>query len=146
MESMSVLAAAMNESLLQSHDGTVRVAPACRGGQAARFTLHAAGGFVVSAEVRDGAALWVHVESLRGGELRIARPWERFHVFRDGAGRPSPEGEVLSLATRPGERLLLAPGADAAATWKLAAASPEANAAHKVDSTGRAMLGLPRLF
>lgn len=44
MESMSVLACAMNEALFQGHDGVIRVAPAA-GRRTARFTLQAAAGF-----------------------------------------------------------------------------------------------------
>ena len=75
MESMSVLACAMNESLLQSHDGVLRVAPAARSEGHARFTLHAVGGFVVSAELADG----------RG----------RVDCHRKHAGRGMPVGESV---------------------------------------------------
>ena len=75
MESMSVLACALNESLLQSHDGTLRVAPATHPAQRARFTLHARGGFVVSAELADGVPVWVAVQSRRSGLCRLQNPW-----------------------------------------------------------------------
>lgn len=54
MEAGAVIAAAINESLLQSHDGVLRIAPAKFTDGKARFTLHAIGGFVVSAEVENG--------------------------------------------------------------------------------------------
>ena len=73
MESMSVLACAMNEALLQSHDGVVRVAPAA-GTRDARFTLHATGGFVVSAEIEKGVVRWVSIVSRFGGLCRFEDP------------------------------------------------------------------------
>jgi alpha-L-fucosidase 2 len=146
MESMSVLSAAMNEALLQSHDGTIRVAPACRAKQAARFTLHAAGGFVVSAEIRDGRPLWVHVESRVGGALRVASPWPACHVTRNGRPDGEVSAAVAELLVEKGERVLLTPDRATVDGWEVAAAEPRENASHKVDGTGRAMLGLPRMF
>ena len=69
MESMSVLACAMNESLLQSYDGIIRVAPAIKKGQNARFTLHAIDGFVVSAEIKNGKPIYVCIRSQLGKNL-----------------------------------------------------------------------------
>ena len=77
MESMSVLSTAMNESLLQSYDGILRVFPAFPDDKTGRFTLHAVGGFVVSAEIRKGEVQWVSVKSLLGNPCRLELPWSK---------------------------------------------------------------------
>ncbi len=146
MESMSVLATAMNEALLQSHDGIVRVAPACDAGQAARFTLHAVGGFVVSAEILAGRPRWVAVSSQRGGPLRLENPWGSCHIVRNGIPESVCDARIVECATRPADRLLLAPDRETLNSWQTVPTHAVANEACKIDATGFAMLGLPRMF
>ena len=146
MESMSVLATAMNESLLQSHEGLLRVAPAVHEGQSARFTLHAEGGFVVSAEVEKGAPRWVCVESLRGGPLELANPWNIAFIQRDGGDREAVEDGIVALETRAGERIVCAADEDAESRWEVISVRHDANKGPKSDSAGSAMLGLPRMY
>lgn len=66
----------INEMLLQSQGGTIRVFPAWdrNVGDAAFFSLRARGAFLVSAEMRDGETAYVIVRSLRGIDCRIADP------------------------------------------------------------------------
>jgi len=85
MESMSILACTVNEALLQSHGGVIRVAPAVKRDQNARFTLHARGGFIVSTEITHGQVLWIHLRSLHGERCVIASPWPACALFRNGA-------------------------------------------------------------
>lgn len=146
MESMSVLAAAMNEALLHSHDGVLRLAPAVTAEQRARFTLHAVGGFVVSAEIADGQPLWVFVESRLGGTLRLARPWPEVHLYRGADYLGCRTEAEVTVDTVPGERLLFTPEPAPPATWMVQAEDPAPNAAPKLSRGGDARLGLPRLF
>lgn len=146
MESMSVLACAMNEALLQSHDGVLRIAPAAASTGHARFSLHAVGGFVVSAEVEDGAPLWVYVESRRGGECVLENPWPQAHIRRNGQACAEEEAHLLRIGTAPGDKLLFTPNAQAAADWNVVPLECAANAAAKLCPDGWAQLGLPRMF
>jgi alpha-L-fucosidase 2 len=146
MESMSVLACALNESLLQSHDGVLRIAPAATPDQNARFTLHAAGGFVVSAEIEQDAAQWVAIESRRGGTCRVANPWAIAHLYHGGALVGSLDSRTVVFDTLPGERYVLAPSPEVMANWQLTPAAPLRNDASKATATKRASLGLPRMF
>ena len=102
----------LQECLLQSHDGVIRVAPALSGRVGGLFRLRAEGGFLVSAELVDGRARYVAVESERGGVCRVANPF-------DDACRVTVGGhEVLVakvarvvFATEPGRTYLLEPEA-----------------------------------
>ncbi|MHB1295949.1 MAG: glycosyl hydrolase family 95 catalytic domain-containing protein [Anaerolineae bacterium] len=145
MESMSVLATAMNEALLQSHDGVLRIAPAATGA-AARFTLHAVGGYTVSAELREGTPLWVAIESTRGGACLLANPWPTAYPTCDGRALPADSSRTLCLETSAGQRWLLAPTPDAAADWQVAPEEFAPNADAKCSADGRAQIGLPRMF
>lgn len=145
MESMSVLSCATNESLLDAHDGIIRIGLAARRDGRSRFTLHAPGGFVVSSEIVDGKPLWVHVLSLHGKACRIASPWESAWILRDGRRVESRE-DVLVFEPRPGESFLLAPNEGTLHVWEAVSEACAPNAAPKQTPSGRASLGLPRMF
>jgi hypothetical protein len=68
---------AINESLLQSHTGKIRVFPALPGDSsfAARFTLLASGGFLVSSEREAGEIKYVGLRSLAGKPATVVNPW-----------------------------------------------------------------------
>lgn len=141
MESMSVLAAAMNEAMLQSHDGVIRVAPAAAKGRSARFTLHAQGGFVVSAEIADGQPLWISVESRRGGICRLANPWTVACVSCDGRQIIRGNEAILEARTVPGERLMFSPESENMLKWPMETVDYPANAEPKSGGL-LAVLGL----
>jgi len=67
----------LNEMLLQSYDGVIRLfpaAPACE--KDVRFhSLRAQGGFLVSAERRDNRVMYALVKSLHGNTLRMRNPF-----------------------------------------------------------------------
>lgn len=146
MESMSVLACAMNESLLQSHGGTVRVAPAVLDTRSARFTLHAEGGFVVSSEVRDGKPLWINVKCLRGGVCRLANPWPRAYLFRNGSPAGSDEGAEIVRETEVGDQWFCSPSEDVLEGWETEPTDFGSNASPKASPSGKSWLGIPRMF
>ncbi len=146
LEASSVFAAALNESLLQSHDGLIRIAPAVARDRNARFTLHAIGGFVVSAEVRGGAPAWVAIRSLRGETCLVANPWPEARLYRNGKLRSRTGERTIRLPTRPGDRLVLAPTEAAWRDWRTEAVDYPSNAKEKTSPGGQTSLGLPRMF
>ncbi|MFH1006842.1 MAG: hypothetical protein V1800_04975 [Candidatus Latescibacterota bacterium] len=146
MESMSVLACALNESLLQSHDRILRIAPAALDTQDARFTLHAVGGFVVSAEIREGSPAWIFVESLHGNPCTMENPWPKAHLYRAGQLALSTVEKQVTFQTEPGERLMMVPEQGFFGQWETKPATYERNEAPKTDATGRVTLGLARMF
>ncbi len=100
-EPMGVLSAALNESLLQSHAGHVRVFPAAGDGL---FRLHAEGDFMVTAEKKDGRVLYVAAESRRGGLFTLQSPFSSAETVRSGR-----EEIPFTSETRAGERFLSFP-------------------------------------
>jgi hypothetical protein len=112
LEAGSVLEAAIDEMLLQSHSGHLRVLPAIPDDWEGRFKLHAVGGFVVTAERKAGRTLYVAIESTRGGACRLVNPWPGEPVrVRDhaDADKPLVEGtdEKLRFETRAGHVYLV---------------------------------------
>ena len=146
MEAMSVLACAMNESLLQSHDGILRVAPAAIPLRDGRFTLHGAGGFVVFAEIRLAEPLWIAVESRLGKSCRVENPWPIACLYHNGALVSSQEGRVVEFSTVSGSRYLLVPEPGIVESWTVEPVSYQRNSAPKKSPYGKAFLGLPRMF
>jgi hypothetical protein len=70
------------------------------------------GGFLVSAEQRDGNVTRIEITSTVGGRLRLLSPWSAIAVRR-GAENPvalTPDARgVVTLQTRPDEELVLIP-------------------------------------
>jgi hypothetical protein len=76
LEPMSICASTINELLLQSNEGKIRVFPAVPKGWNPAFKLRARGAFIVSSERKeDGAIPAVHIRSLKGNECKIVNPW-----------------------------------------------------------------------
>jgi len=72
------LPAVINECLMQSYTGVIRLFPNARGLGRARFNeLRAVGAFLVSAQWQGGGILSrVIIKSLAGSRCRIIRPWD----------------------------------------------------------------------
>jgi len=146
MEAMSVLATTLNEVLLQSHDGLIRVAPAAVKEQTARFTLHAQNGLVVSAEIVAGRPAWVAVGSKLGKPCRVANPWRRAVVYENGRKLLECKKKQIEFATVTGKQYLLVPDEAVAREWQTVPARPKPNAQVKTHASQYATLGLPRRF
>lgn len=87
-ETLPILATAVNESLLQSHDGTLRLFPAVDKTDAVSFSLAAVGGFIVNA-VYDSGKFFAEIFSKYGFELKIAfYNVEEKIIFTDEDGKP----------------------------------------------------------
>jgi len=83
---------AVNEMLMQSHQGVIRLFPCWPKDQDARFTnLRAQGGFLVTAEQQGGKVTRLEITSTVGGKLRLLDPWS---------------GKISERQTQPGGKLL----------------------------------------
>ena len=98
---------AINESLLQSYNGKIRVFPALPNDPTfvGRFTLLANGGFLVSSECESGQIEYVAIKSLYGRIAMLMNPWinERVRVVRmaDGVTVLRTSQRQFALQTKP---------------------------------------------
>jgi len=121
IETCGGITVGVNEMLLQSHEGVIRLFPVWPRERPARFeTLRAAGAFLVSAELRGGAVQPVTVESEKGCDCTVQNPWpgEQPAVFElnDGAEAAvevDAAGGRFTFKTRTGGRYVVRPEASA---------------------------------
>ncbi len=111
-ETLPVLATAVNEMLLQSYDGTVRLFCAVKRDASYAFSLFAEGGFEVSA-VYDKGSFSAKITSSRGGTLKLAAEnTDGFCVYDDCKKTLASVniGEICELETAPGTVIYAASG------------------------------------
>ena len=78
----------INECLMQSYDGTIRLFPNWPPEKDAEFhNLRAAGAFLVSATLENGKVRGIEITSEAGGRLKILLPW------KDGASNNRDDGK-----------------------------------------------------
>lgn len=70
IETLSIISTGINEMLLQSYDGNIRLFPAVRKFDELSFKLAATGGFLVSAVYKNGEFTAL-IESIRGEDLKV---------------------------------------------------------------------------
>jgi hypothetical protein len=100
----------VQEVLLQSHNGLIRVLPAVAGTWSGVFRLRAEGGFLVAADFARGEARLVEVESLLGRKCGIENPWDEACVVHS-ADRivVRSKDRVVEFETVPGRVYVLTP-------------------------------------
>ena len=106
LEGNFAFAAGVQEMLLQSHAGALRVFPAVPAAwrNAAFRTLRARGAFLVSARKSGGAVEEVEVIAEKGGRLRLTNPFSgEFSI--DGRRGEAGVREIV-LDTQPGQRVV----------------------------------------
>ena len=105
------LPAVINECLMQSYDGVIRLFPNWPAASDASFsTLRARGAFLVSAALEGGQVQPVGIHSERGGVCRVLHPWPGRQVAVEGASDVKVDKEgVISFQTRSGEDYVIRP-------------------------------------
>jgi hypothetical protein len=109
-EMFSVVPCTIQEMLMQSFDGTIRLFPNWPKNQDARFgTLRARGAFLVSAELKGGVVSGVSIRSERGGNCVLVNPWpgRKVKVTRGSKSIELAGDERLTIETRAGESLAI---------------------------------------
>ncbi|MBM3500781.1 MAG: hypothetical protein FJX74_19145 [Armatimonadetes bacterium] len=101
------ICAPLQEMMLQSYGGVLRVFPCWPKAVPASFTtFRAEGAFLVSASWQDGAVTSLAILSEKGGPCRLYSPWEGGLAVRDAAGRDvtveGPEEGIHRFETEPG--------------------------------------------
>jgi hypothetical protein len=82
------MAAPLQEMLLQSYGGVLRVFPCWPAGVAANFTtLRAEGAFLVSASWKEGRVASLEIRSEKGGPCRLFAPWPEGVAVETAAGQ-----------------------------------------------------------
>lgn len=123
LEPGAVLQTTINEMLLQSYDGTIRLCPAIPKEWNGVFSLWAEGGFRVTARVVGGKATEAVVHSTRGQDCRVAphpdgaspSAWTITETASDAPVKATLDGDALVFPTQVGKSYRIAPrGAPAA--------------------------------
>lgn len=112
IEDCSAVPACLQEMLLQSYEGVIRLFPVWPEDRDARFgKLRGAGAFVISAERKDREVQYVVIESEKGRPCTIQNPWpgNNILVYRNGKLAETAEGERFTVETSCGEQLVLVP-------------------------------------
>ena len=148
---------AINEMLMQSYDGTIRICPAVPSAWNVRFDLAAAGGFRVSAEQKSGRILFVSLESRLGGPCELHHPWPaegQAVCLEVTPGSPAQRvalsekvvgaEHILHWQTIAGRRYLLVRRETDLQTWNVAEETPERRLTPR--TLKQATLGRERLF
>jgi len=102
IETCGGITAGINEMLLQSYEGEIRLFPCWPANQNARFAnLRAWGAFLVSAELKKGVVQGVRILSEKGTPCQLANPWPGFSVrlVRNGRQAEILAGERLHFST-----------------------------------------------
>ncbi len=115
LETCSGIPGMINEMMLQSHGGVIRVFPVFPPSQKASFyRLRTFGAFLASSSVDRGKIRFLLLESEKGRDCTVQNPWpgKNVSLFRDGQSAEILQGDRLSFATRSGEAITLVPEGD----------------------------------
>jgi hypothetical protein len=97
----------VNECLMQSYDGTIRLFPNWPMEKDAEFqNLRAAGAFLVGATLRNGKVSEIKVTSETGGVLKMILPWENGSVVSSSGGTKTFSSPIIEIQTVKGENLV----------------------------------------
>ncbi len=107
LEGNFAAAAGLQEMLLQSYSGTVRVFPAVPASwkDVSFRTLRAEGAFLLSAERQNGVTQRVEVTAEKGGLLRLENPFPG--AFQGMPSKAQVDGKDIIMETSPGQKLVL---------------------------------------
>jgi len=149
IEALPLLQLAVNEMLLQSYSGTLRVFPAVPAAWEGSFRLHAVGRFVVSAARAAGEVTFVLIESRGGEPCRLVNPWPGRSVtwYRQADGWTHLQtipGDMLIFETEIDGVYLLLPEGDQPERLAVRQHSGRPNQGPKMLGTAR--LGMPKGF
>ena len=104
------LPAVVNECLMQSYNGTIRLFPNWPSDKDAAFhNLRAAGAFLVSATLEKGKVTGVEITSEAGGRLKILLQWKNGATITSDDGKSTVKSLFFETDTKKGEKIYLKP-------------------------------------
>ena len=112
VETASTVPSTIDEMLLQSHQGVLRLFPVWPREMDAHFNhLRAYGAFLVSGELSKGAVKGVVIESEKGRPCTLQNPWrgKAIALTRNGHAAETLTGDTVTFKTTPGERIAIMP-------------------------------------
>jgi hypothetical protein len=112
IENCSGVPAAINEMLLQTHAGVMRIFPVWPLERDARFgQLRTEGAFLVSSELKAGEIKGLLIESEKGRECVLLNPWpgRELQLCRDREAAEILSGEEVRFSTSAGESISIQP-------------------------------------
>ena len=146
MEPMGILGATVNEMLLQSHEGKIRIFPAIPDKWECAFSLLARGGFVVSAQqMQNGEIPGFEILSQKGNICSVVSPWEGMKVRIVNKNRNvsyTVSGDVIIFQTDANEKYLILPENSSFTNLPFYTSSPN----QKIKKYHEATLGKERTF
>jgi hypothetical protein len=100
----------INECLMQSYNGTIRLFPNWPKDKDASFNqLRGVGAFLISATQKSGKVTSVKIFSEKGADLKIISPWPSGGYILNKRGKKKINGSLIELRTLPGELIVLQP-------------------------------------
>lgn len=108
IETLAAVPLTINEMLMQSYEGLLRIFPNWNKLKDASFkTLRAYGAFLVSSRLKNGKIEYVKILSEKGRVCVLENPWPGKYVQLKRNGKVSEKlsGDILSFKTAPGESL-----------------------------------------
>jgi hypothetical protein len=112
VESASMIPSTINEMLLQSFSGTLRLFPVWSKSQDASFSnLRAYGAFLVSSELKKGRVSKLSIVSEKGRDCTLENPWpgESIVLYRNGHKAETLSAGEVKFGTAVGENILIRP-------------------------------------
>ena len=100
----------VNECLMQSYDGTIRLFPNWPMNKDAEFQqLRAVGAFLVSASLKNGKVKEIKVTSELGAVLKIILPWTKGVAVSASGGKKTLSSSIVEMQTKKGETVVFQP-------------------------------------
>lgn len=100
----------VNECLMQSYDGTIRLFPNWPMNKNAEFQdLRAVGAFLVSASLKNGKVNDLKITSEVGGVLKMILPWTKGGAVSTSGGKKSFSSSIVEMQTVKGETVVFKP-------------------------------------
>lgn len=100
----------VNECLMQSYNGTIRLFPNWPLEKDAEFhNLRAVGAFLVTATLKNGKVEVIKITSEVGGVLKMILPWQNGGTVSTSGGKKSLTSSVVEMQTIKGETLVFQP-------------------------------------
>ncbi len=100
----------INECLMQSYNGTIRLFPNWPMEKDAEFkTLRAAGAFLVSASLKEGRVSEIQIVSEAGMPLKLLVPWKEATIIMNNNGESILNSGLIEINTEKMENIVLKP-------------------------------------